>query len=397
MSDTESAGGRTARDVVALIRARGPLTRAEVLALTRLPKSTVNGAVQALLDAGVLVGTAAGPRGPGRPGPRAVRLDLAPSTALVGVVALSHSRLRAGLVEPGGRVRQARTLSVSPLEPGFDLVDDGERLLREMLEAAGADQVDAVAIGIPAPFQQGRGVAGVDEFAALMAQLHPDAPPLPAWMLSDPAAAFTERFQVPAVADNDANLAALGESRYGAGHGHQSMVFVKIVDGVGAGIVINGQLIRGAAGLAGEIAHIQAVPGGPLCACGRRGCLAAVLSTSDLGTSGDEKGAPPTRLGDLLTMAAFRGNDVSPAAVEALRMVGRLLADVCLWLSPDAVVLDGLLAQTSDLVVETITDSLRTQAGPLFAEAVQVVPGALGGEAELLGGLALTAELEGRR
>ena len=97
------------------------------------------------------------------------------------------------------------------------------------------------------------------------------------WLHADPAALVTERLDVVATADNDANLAALGEAAFGAGRGLENFIYVKAVDGLGAGLFLNGQLYRGARGLAGELAHVQIDPDGPWCSCGGRGCLARIF------------------------------------------------------------------------------------------------------------------------
>ncbi|MBO0731840.1 MAG: ROK family protein, partial [Acidimicrobiaceae bacterium] len=161
-----------------------------------------------------------------------------------------------------------------------------------------------------------------------------------------------------------------------------------------AGITVEGNLLRGSSGLAGEIAHIQVDPAGPVCGCGRRGCLAAVLSTTNLPAVITPTPDSPARLGDVFALAAHGLAASERILTEVSHLLGRILADVCLWLSPDIIVLDGQLGPVAPLVANTIQETIRLNAGPAFAEAVHVVVSNLQDTAELLGGLALArAEL----
>ncbi len=374
------------------------MPRAQIAQLAGLSPSTVNGALKALIERGVVAedeptrsGTAQPLRG--RPA-SVVRLSGRPE--LVGVLAMSHSNLATGVLTMGGTILSQRRTPVKPLGADFDLINDGVRWLGETVTDAGrnADDLSLVVLGVPGPLRDGGGFAGVDKLMEVSAR--DDGPVrLPAWMSGDLAARMSQRLGIAVKAENDANLGALGEAAFGAGVGLSNILYVKLVDGVGAGLVINGQLVKGAAGMAGEIAHIQASADGPLCRCGRRGCLAAVLSTTRLNVSSDEPAHPPARLGDVFTLAAYGGSAHTRALIDVCRMIGRVLADVCLWLSPDAIVLDGMLQGAAPEVLATITDTIRLLAGPVFTDSIRVVIGELGADAELFGGLAVAKQALG--
>ena len=122
---------------------------------------------------------------------------------------------------------------------------------------------------------------------------------------------------------NDANLAALGEARFGAGRGHRAVVHVMVADGIGAGFVFDGRLFTGAHGFSGELAHVQVTPDGPPCPCGNRGCL-ITLTPPDCGAAG------------------------RPGSPELGPLAGRALAPLVSTLDPDCVVIDAKLGDAAD-------------------------------------------------
>lgn len=187
---------------------------------------------------------------------------------------------------------------------------------------------------------------------------------------------------LPVVVENDGNIAAWGEYRFGAGRGTRDMVLVTVGTGIGGGIVINGQLFRGAHGAAGEIGHINAVPDGRACGCGRGGCWEQYASGNALVREARElaaerrseaglllslgDGTPEGVQGTQITEAALAGD---PVAREAFTRVGtwlgRGLADLAAVLDPEVFVIGGGVSESGDLLLasarQTLTDKLIGQ------------------------------------
>src|SRR5688572_12152227 len=150
-----------------------------------------------------------------------------------------------------------------------------ERMVASMLAAAQGRPLSAAGISTPGPSDPKRGIVTTP-------------PNLPGWRDVPLAKAIGDRLGVPAWLENDANAAALAEHRLGAGRGSDHLVLVTLGTGVGGGLVLDGKLYRGASGAAGEIGHMQLVADGPVCGCGRRGCLEVLASGRALGERANE-------------------------------------------------------------------------------------------------------------
>lgn len=209
------------------------------------------------------------------------------------------------------------------------------------------------------------------------------------WLRTDPTAEISERLGIPVVIENDANLGAFGEARVGAARGHQSLVYLKLDErSVGAGLVLGGRLHRGAAGFAGEIAHVNLTENGPLCACGSRGCLVTrikVLFGEMMLTAYDR----PVSFAELLELAA--AGEAGPVRVlrDVGRVLGRPLADLCTLLNPSMLVLDGSLGPAARHLRAGLAEQIDRYAGPPAAAALRIRAGELGADADIIGAVEL--------
>jgi glucokinase len=221
-------------------------------------------------------------------------------------------------------------------------------------------------------------------------------PNRPSWVGLPLRARLAERLRAPVQVEDDANAAALGEWRLGAGRAYRSGLVVAVGTGVGAGLVLDGRLWRGSNGWAGELGHVIAVPGGPACGCGRRGCVQALASGRAL-----ERTA---RAHDLT-----RGADVGAAAaggaawaLEALRECGLQLglaaANAVTLLDLDAVIVGGALGLSGAPFWPALAQSFDEHVLPVGTRRVALERAQLGDDAALLGavGLALDALASGR-
>ncbi len=215
-----------------------------------------------------------------------------------------------------------------------------------------------------------------------------------------------ERLRCRCAVDNDANVVALGEWRFGAGRGTRQSVYVTLGTGVGGGLVIDGRLIRGHTGAAGEIGHMSLARNGPRCACGSRGCLEAFVGTAAilrkarralrqrdgvLGRIVRDSGGHVTP--ELISRAARAGDRAARRIWEELGAdLGVGLANVVNLLSPERIVIGGGVSKAWPWFAPSLMASLQAQAFRVPARAVRVVRAQLGDVAGVVGGAVLVWE-----
>jgi predicted NBD/HSP70 family sugar kinase len=364
----------------------GPMSRAELSRKTGLPLSTVVDVAGRLIQDG-LVREELGARN-GRVGRPATVLRLTAAPGVVGVLAVARGGVQAAVISIDGQVpttvdrRLEQTSSETTLAVAMELLD--EALRRAGL---GRDALVSTVLSLPAPVHDGRVV--------------PPRNPLPGapssagstrarWMGPDWRAEVQRQLGVPAHVENDANLEALGEATYGAGQSSGGLVHIKLVGGLGAGVVLDRRLIRGAVGFAGELAHLHVDDDGPLCTCGGRGCLAGRADLCRIilliQPAFDEemtldKTASLCAAGDRATRTIF---------FDLGRLIGRSLGSACLLLNPETMTIDGALGAVAEPVIDGVKEGVSRSAPGTVADTLRVIPGSLGEAAHLFGALALT-------
>ena len=220
-------------------------------------------------------------------------------------------------------------------------------------------------------------------------------------------ATLEECFGVPVVLDNDANAAALGEHRCGAGVGVSDMIYLTISTGIGGGFILGDKLYRGFLGGAGEVGHISLLPEGPLCACGRRGCLEALSSGTAIAREAaarlqKDRDSLLTELSKssvesidakMVHKAALQGDLLCQEVIsDAAYYLGLGLASLINIFNPELVVLGGGVMNIGDMLLEPATKLASERAMPLASGAVRFKPGCLGDDAGLVGALLLIQE-----
>jgi predicted NBD/HSP70 family sugar kinase len=361
-----------------------------------MPKATLAALVGSLIELGLVAEgpgkPSSGANGPRRAGRPAKVLALAGPSPVVGTVVFSGGVVCAAVVSYEGSVlgRAQAVLGA----PDADFLAPGVDLLSTALYEAGpaTEQLRAVVIGVPAPVAPAGLVrrpatdSGASERGLVpLVAGQGDHIRGVAGRLADE---LERRLGVPSVVENDANLGALGEATFGAGRGVDSFVYLKLARGVGAGLVVAGRLHRGETGFAGELGHVHVRDDGPLCACGGRGCLHGILGDA-LVQAVQPAYEQPLTFRDVLELAA--GGDAGPRRVleDVGRTLGRPLADFATLFNPGAIIVDGSFAPAADHVVRGIREALDRYAAPVAAQAVSVRAGALGDDADVLGGAAL--------
>jgi predicted NBD/HSP70 family sugar kinase len=364
--------------LLAELASRGPATRAELARATGLAPSTVTSLVAALLREGLVrAGESPGPGGVGRPGQQiwfgrragvVVGVDVGRRHLKVAVADLSHEVL--------ARTEVAKTTDQ-------DAAEDME-LIRQQFEVTlvaaevTRDEVLAVGLGLPGPVHTSGEIG--------------DSAILPGWIGVQAAKALEAALGLPVTVDNDANLGALGESRWGAGAGVRNLVFLKVATGIGAGLVIEGQVFRGAGNTAGEIGHTVIDPGGPVCRCGNRGCLEMYAGSAPILAAVQPTHPEVRDLATVVQRAEQGDGGCRRVVADAGRAIGSALATVCNIVNPARVIVGGTLGEAGEMLLEPMRSAVRRGAVRSAAQDVEVVKAALGGDAELMGAIALALE-----
>ncbi|MDT3399043.1 ROK family glucokinase [Streptomyces sp. B1866] len=299
-------------------------------------------------------------------------------------VDIGGTKIAAGVVDEGGAILDTCTVPTPGTPEGvIDAIADAVR------EVSSGHEVEAVGIG----------AAGyVDDKRATVLF----APNIN-WRHEALKDKVEQRVGMPVVVENDANAAAWGEYRFGAGQGHDDVVCITLGTGLGGGIIIGGRLHRGRFGVAAEFGHVRMVPDGLLCGCGSQGCWeqyasgrALVRYARQRATAQPENaeillglgtGTPDGIQGTHVSQAARRGDPVAVDSFRELaRWVGAGLADLASLFDPSAFIVGGGVSDEGELVLGPIRKSFRRWlVGNQWRPHAQVVAAQLGGKAGLVG------------
>lgn len=345
-------------------------TQADLARATGLAAGTISSIVREL-DSARLVDTVAGS------GRRGTTVRLSRDAGLVAGVDFGHNHVRVSVGDMNGRVLAQERSPLAPDHDHRDGLDLSLALLVGVLATLDArlDDVRNIGLGLPAPIADGLVLSSAI---------------LPGWVGVRARELAAATFGRDVHIDNDANLGALAEHRYGAAAGHRDVVFVKVSSGVGAGLIVNDTLFRGANGMSGELGHLTLDEQGPLCRCGSRGCLEAYTSSGTaLALMGDQlPGATVKELVD----AAQGGNAAAVRVFEDAGLhLGWGLASAVNLLNPSIVVVGGDMAAAGELLLDPTRNGLRRHvlAG---AENTPVVAAALGDRASAVGAMLVALE-----
>lgn len=235
-------------------------------------------------------------------------------------------------------------------------------------------------------------------------------PNLPGWDAVPVRALFEKAFPgVRVVLENDANATALAEWRYGAGRGTQNMAFLTMGTGIGGGLILDGRLYRGTNDLAGEVGHQTILLNGPLCGCGKRGCLEALASGPAIARLARESlhygrgkrlveaagGKPSNITAQHVVQAAKEGDAFSRSLLaEVGTYMGIGIANLIQTLNPERIILGTLAVHAGDLLLDPIRQAVAEYAWERARAVCEIVPAALGDRAQDLAALSLIASEE---
>jgi predicted NBD/HSP70 family sugar kinase len=363
--------------VLDVLRLEGALARTEIAARTGLSRATVSSLLSELLDRELVreeVDTRRLTSG-GRP-PALVTIE--PGAAAAVGVDIGRTHVRVAVADLSLQVLAEAVAHVDVpghLEETLGLVT---ALTEKVLATSGVDRnsVLGIGVGLPGPVDRASGRLG-------------SATILPGWAGFAPRVELEKRLQAPVLVENDANLGALAEERLGAGRGSRVLVYVKVATGVGAGLVVEGRLFRGATGGAGEIGHTTQANAGPVCRCGNRGCLEQLAGAPALLAQMALVGVELDGVEALLRLANDGHGGARRVLADAGEHIGLAVANLVSLIDADRVVVGGELGAADELLVGPLRYAARSAAVTEAGSSIDIVTGELGERAEVLGALIL--------
>jgi len=304
-----------------------------------------------------------------------------------------------GIVDARGEIKATTAIKTGGFTTAEAYVDACVEALQPIIEQMGGlEKIKAMGIGAP----NANYYKGTIEYAPNLPWAHDGIVPL--------AAMFSERLGgIPVGMTNDANAAAIGEMVYGVARGMKNFIVITLGTGVGSGIVVNGQLLYGSDGFAGELGHVTMVRGeeGRSCGCGRTGCLEAYCSATGVARTAREmlsKTERPSLLRELdpekitsldVSIAAGKGDALAQEIYAFTgKMLGEACADFAAFSSPEAFIFFGGMTKAGELIMKPIREAYEAHVMPIFRGKAQfLISGLDGASAAVLGASAVGWEM----
>ncbi|NLK48476.1 MAG: ROK family protein [Bacteroidales bacterium] len=299
-----------------------------------------------------------------------------------------------GIVDTHGKVVSKSSVQTNQYPTPELIIDDIKKKLDPLIEdVGGISNIKGIGIGAP----NGNHYTGNIEYA-----------PNLQWKGVVPLSKLmSDKFGIPAVITNDANAAAIGEMIYGAARGMKNFIMITLGTGVGSGIVIDGKLVYGHDGFAGELGHVCSVRDGRSCGCGRLGCLEAYASANGVARTAKEilENQTVDSLLRNIPIESITSKDVFDAAskgdVVALeifeftgKILGEAIADFVAFSAPEAIILFGGLTKSGDYIMKPIVDHMEKNLLKIWQGKIKVLFSDLNeADAAVLGASALVWEL----
>jgi glucokinase-like ROK family protein len=384
---------RSLSQVLEEIRRGRASARADLVQSLALSRNIVVQRVAELVERGLVADGDAGPSTGGRP-PR--QLTFRADAGHLLVADLGATSVDVALTTLGGAILRHHA-EAADIAAGPELVLGRVEELFDELLAAGRPAPGAlwgIGIGVPGPveFRSGR----------------PVSPPImPGWDGYAVRERFEARFDAPVWVDNDVNVLALGEWRAGVATDHDNAIVVKVGTGIGAGIISDGRLHRGAQGAAGDVGHIQiSEDASVICRCGNVGCLEAMAGGAAIARDGEaaaRDGRSPRLRRVLQERGLVTAADVAQAAAHgdpvcvtllqgAGTRIGSMLAAVVNFFNPSLIVIGGGMAQSGDRFLASIRETVYRRSLPLATRELRVTPSSLGALAGVVGAASMVAD-----
>ena len=298
------------------------------------------------------------------------------------------TNVKLALVDDNGNVLHSDSVPTYA-KMGYEYtVNNIIQAIKSLMEKSGCGAGDVEGIGFDFP--------GQIDYKNGIVRL---APNIPGWVDVPIAKMIEDEFGIKTRIDNDVRCATLGEMKFGAGKGCENFVCITVGTGIGSGLVVNGQIVRGASNAAGELGHIKLqMNDGPICGCGDRGCLEAYASGPSIVAMAQEyiKGGKSTRYRELAQdgeitpyLVAKAAQEGDPVAKRIFQIFGSYLGigltSVINLLNPETVIIGGGVADAGDILFDPIKKTIKDRAMAVAGSAVEIVPAQLGNSAGVIG------------
>jgi len=301
-----------------------------------------------------------------------------------------------GIVDSRGEIKATTAIKTHGYGSVENYVNACVEALSVIIEQVGGiDRIKAMGIGAP----NGNYYNGTIEFAPNLEWAHDGVVPL--------AKLFSDRLGIPVALTNDANAAAIGEMIYGVARGMKNFIMITLGTGVGSGIVINGQMVYGSDGFAGELGHVIVRRNGRSCGCGRKGCLECYCSATGVARTARElletteqpsllRDLDPSKITSLdVSIAAEKGDKLANDIYEFTgHLLGEACADFAAFCSPEAFIFFGGMAKAGDLIMNPIKEAYDKNVLKIYKDKAKfLVSGLDGASAAVLGASAVGWEM----
>jgi len=381
-------------EIIRTLRQRQNISRPEVVRITGWSRAKATLEINRLLGMGLIKEIGEGPSEGGR---RPRLLSLNNELGYLVGVDIGATSIDVALADFCGKVIEIASEPTDVRFPPEIVLGRCTEIMLELLKKNGAtpEKVLGVGVGVPGPVEFSKGILV--------------APPLmPAWEGYSIRSFFQQIVHSALiVVDNDVNIMANGELRVGDARGIDHFIFIKIGTGIGAGVVSNGRIHRGASGCAGDIGHISVDKNGPVCRCGNIGCLEAVTAgpaIADAATKAVQAGTSPVlariykeRNGELRAEdvgAAIREGD--RASVEIVqnsgKIIGETLASLVNFFNPSHIIVGGGVTQLGDQLLLSIRQAVLKRSLPLATRHLVIKYSSLGSKAGIMGAIFLAQD-----
>ncbi|GEO26491.1 xylose repressor [Alicyclobacillus acidoterrestris] len=334
--------------VLNLLRFQGPLSRVELARRTGLTKATISSMVDELISENYVLELGQMPSN--SVGRRPVQLQFNPSVGSVIGVELAVDFIKVLLLDLSARVIASHEEAIEDTQNPHEVIHQMSSMMTSLIANAPTSPLGVIGagIGIPGLVDSARGIVL-------------NAPNL-GWKNIELCSILEEALQIPVVLDNEANAGAMGEQLFGAGKGVANMVYVSIGTGIGTGIILNNQLIRGQGGIAGEFGHMTIDRNGPKCSCGNHGCLETYASEKAMIEHFQRLTGIRQPFTQIAALAASGDTNANLAIETAANYLGIGIASLVNGLNPALVVIGNRVGPAADRLIETVDNTVRDRS-----------------------------------
>ena len=376
----ESLRERNRRQLLDTLRRHGSASRADLARLTGLSRSTVSTLIADLQASGMVKEREPGDERVSQQGRPPTLLTLDRSAGLVLGIDFGHERVHVAIADLSRTILAERVHELDVDRSAAQALAVAVQLTDAVVDAADVerDRILGAGVGLSGPIDVSAGAVHAGKI-------------LPGWAGVRPVDELAARLSLRVHLDNDANLGALAEVTLGAGIGARDAIYIMVSGGVGAGLILGGELYRGTGGTAGELGHVLVDESGPICRCGNRGCLEMMAGGRAIIALLRSSHGDDLTLDEVMALAADGDSGARRAIADAGRILGRSVAAIVNTFNPELVIVGGAVSAAGDVLLDPLQEAVHRYAIPSAAADVRITRGVLGDRAEVLGALELAA------